>query len=291
MKLSQLRYFKTVAELGKITLAADAIHISPPALSASITSLEEEMSVALFNRTSNRIVLNQQGEIFLRYVNQIFNNIECAKLEIRQSLENTDEMIYIAVTTSNLWPPLIADFSMACPDIMVSCTTLKLSRLDNFNISHLHAFILAEQGDFNAAGLESVRLFEEKPMAILPPDHPLAQRESLELIDLQNEILFLPMADQSLNKRIKEMFYENMVPLRHVNECSDSIRNMMVSEGRGISFATTHTFHTTNTTLKYIPIEVPNCHWEQHIFWQKSRPLSCNERAFKEFILNRYGVS
>lgn len=291
MKLSQLKYFKTVADLGKITLAADAIHISPPALSVSIASLEEEMGVALFNRTSNRIVLNQQGEIFLRYVNQIFNNIESAKLEIRQSLENTDEMIYIAVTTSNLWPSMIADFSLACPDIMVSCTTLKLSRLDIFNISRLHTFILAEQGDFNTAGLESVRLFEEKPVAILPPDHPLAHRESLELIDLQNEILFLPMADQSLNKRIKVMFYENMVPLRHVNECSDSIRNMMVSEGRGISFATTHTFHANNTALKYIPIEVPNCHWAQHIFWQKNRPLSCNERAFKEFILNRYSVS
>lgn len=291
MKLSQLKYFKTVAELGKITLAADTLHISSPALSSSIASLEEEMGIALFDRTSNRIVLNQQGEIFLRYVNQIFNNIECAKLEIRQSLENSEEMIYIAVTTSNLWPPMIADFSLECPDIMVSCTTLKLSRLDNFNTPHLHAFILAEKNDFKASGLESVRLFEEKPLAILPPDHPLAQRESLELTELQDEILFLPMADQSLNKRVKEMFYENMVPLRHVNECSDSIRNMMVAEGRGISFATTHTFRPKNSIQKYIPIEAPNCHWEQHIFWKKSRPLSYNEKAFKDFILNRYGVS
>lgn len=64
MELMQLKYFKTVAEAGKISDAAQALFISAPALSTSIARLEKELGVALFDRTNNRIILNRQGQIF-----------------------------------------------------------------------------------------------------------------------------------------------------------------------------------------------------------------------------------
>ena len=79
MELLQLKYFKTVAELEKISAAAEALYISAPALSTSIARLEKELGTKLFDRTNNRIRLNRQGHIFLRYVNQIFNNLDCAR--------------------------------------------------------------------------------------------------------------------------------------------------------------------------------------------------------------------
>ena len=75
MELRQLQYFKTVAEMGKISDAAQALFISAPALSTSISRLEKELGMPLFDRTGNKITLNQQGQIFLRYVNQIFSNL------------------------------------------------------------------------------------------------------------------------------------------------------------------------------------------------------------------------
>ena len=70
MELQQLKYFKTVAAIGKISEAAEALFISAPALSTSISRLEKELGVQLFDRYAKRIALNAQGEIFLRYVNQ-----------------------------------------------------------------------------------------------------------------------------------------------------------------------------------------------------------------------------
>ena len=72
MELQQLKYFKTVASLGKISDAAEVLFISAPALSTSIARLEKELGMKLFDRASNRITLNAQGQIFLKYVNQIF---------------------------------------------------------------------------------------------------------------------------------------------------------------------------------------------------------------------------
>ena len=290
MKLLQLKYFRTVAELGKINLAAESLYISSPALSSSIASLENELGVILFDRTSNRITLNEQGKIFLRYVNQIFYNLDCAKLELQQSLADTKQSVHIAVTTSNIWTGMISAFALEYPHITISCSTLKMSQLHNINISRINAFILAERSDFYSEDMESIPLFTEQPVAVIPPSHPLAGREKVELSELADEIMFIPMADQSLNKRIKELFYTCRVPIKHVNECADSICRSMVIERRGISIATTHTSGSGMSSLCQIPISAPDCHWEQRIYWNKNNVLTAEETLFKEFILNMYQV-
>lgn len=45
MELQQLKYFKTVAEAGKVVTAAESLYISPPALSTSISRLEKELGM------------------------------------------------------------------------------------------------------------------------------------------------------------------------------------------------------------------------------------------------------
>ena len=75
MKLTQLQYFKAVAETGKISLAAKKLYVSAPALSIAIANLENELGVKLFDRTNNRIELNEQGKVYLSYVNQILSDL------------------------------------------------------------------------------------------------------------------------------------------------------------------------------------------------------------------------
>ena len=94
MKLTQLQYFKTVAELGKISLAAKKLYVSPPALSIAITNLEKELGVQLFDRANNRITLNEQGKTYLRHVNQILGDLSHAKEEVQSMgtpTPNTEE--------------------------------------------------------------------------------------------------------------------------------------------------------------------------------------------------------
>ena len=83
MKLSQLLYFKTVAEMGKISLAAKKLFVTAPALSIAIGNLERELGVQLFDRTNNSIVLNEQGRAYLQCVNQILEDLEQAKEKVR----------------------------------------------------------------------------------------------------------------------------------------------------------------------------------------------------------------
>ena len=143
MELQQLKYFKTVAQIGKISDAAEALFISAPALSTSIARLERELGISLFDRTNNRIILNQQGEIFLRYVNQVFTTLDYAKSELRQSLMLQGQHISFACVSTSQWTDMITAFSQEHPQFTLSCTSVKNTELANSGLPIHHNFLLA----------------------------------------------------------------------------------------------------------------------------------------------------
>lgn len=65
MEIYQLRTFVTVAKLGHITKAADALHVTQPAVTGHIKALEQELGIALFDRSHGRITLTKSGELLL----------------------------------------------------------------------------------------------------------------------------------------------------------------------------------------------------------------------------------
>ncbi|WP_151638420.1 LysR family transcriptional regulator [Noviherbaspirillum aerium] len=65
MEIYQLRTFVTVAKLGHITKAADALHVTQPAVTGHIKALEQELGIALFERSHGKISLTKAGEILL----------------------------------------------------------------------------------------------------------------------------------------------------------------------------------------------------------------------------------
>ena len=287
MELLQLKYFKAVAEHGKITSAAESLFISPPALSAAVSRLEKELGVKLFNRGNNHIKLNRQGEIFLRYVNRIFTDLECARLELEHSLEEANNTIHILATSSDLWVRLISSFSAEYPNIILSSTGIKYH--DPVDMLNQVSFLFADEGDLCTEGLESITLFEDSPYVMLPPTHPLAEAESISLHELIDDVFFLPMSGQSLNRRMKELFHsENIVPDR-AHECSVLVCRHMVAEKRGIAFTTKYAERVL-PNVKYIPLRETVSNWKQKLYWHADREFSKQEMDFKKFVLDLYSV-
>lgn len=294
MELLQLKYFKAVAESGKINTTAANFFISPPALSASIARLERELNVKLFDRSGNRITLNQEGQILLQYVNQVFANLEYAKIDIAQSLQGKNESVHIAVTSSDLWMKILADFGRKHPDIHLSSATIKLPLLATLDMSKKYSFLLADKSDIAsldsnhiADSFTSVPLFQDIPYVMVPASHRLAKRKYIYLYELESENLYLPMAEQSLNIRLQKMFQAAGFPLKHANECSVNICQYMVADGQGISFTTAHTPHTASN-ICCIPLKGVKTNWEQHIYWQKGRYFPKEAEIVKNFIIDYF---
>lgn len=289
MELLQLQYFKLVADVQKITTAAKALYISPPALSATIARLERELGCKLFDRTNNSITLNRQGDIFLKYVNQVLNTLDIAKAELKKSTEQKQEHISVAVTTSNLWIELICAFSLEYPQITLSYTTLKLSQLTGASLSPRWHFLMAEEGDLDNDNLESVVLFDDdQPVIMAHPDHPIAQKSSIDLRELSQENFFLPVVDLSLHKMATELMALAKIKKQSAYECTYMVRRSMVMSQRGVSFSTVYTSRAEDPNIRYIPIEVPHYRWSQRMYWDKGRELSPEEKLFVQFAVDYF---
>lgn len=292
MELLQLKYFKTVAELEKISAAAEALYISAPALSTSISRLEKELGVQLFDRYAKRITLNTQGEIFLRYVNQMFDALECGKKKIMQNAFQQKKHIWIATTTSNLWMDLITEFSQACPQYTLSCTNLNLDKLSLGFLSAQYAFVLAAEEDIPASSadeLDSILLFEDRPVVMVHPDHPFAGRSSVDIYELTEQTLFLPMQGTAQYERFVKLFKSNGVAFPNATSCSYQFYRKLVEEQMGIAFSTERAGRFDRSNICYIPIDNICPSWKMKLYWHK-RPLTEDETAFQAFTKEFYKI-
>ena len=91
MELLQLYYFQVTARFQHISKAAACLHITQPALSQTIKRLEKELETELFDRVGKEIVLNEKGEILLKYANSVLSSVESAKAELLQKKSELED--------------------------------------------------------------------------------------------------------------------------------------------------------------------------------------------------------
>lgn len=112
MTLSQLYYFRKLAQLEHFTKAAHELYITQPSLSASIASLEEELDTKLFQKSGRNVHLTDAGRQFYETVCQCLNILENG-IEDLQTYSDGESVIDIACEASLLStfiPTLLAAF-------------------------------------------------------------------------------------------------------------------------------------------------------------------------------------
>ena len=118
MDITQLQYFKVIAETGSLTKAAETLHVSQPAMSAMLKKFEEELNVELFDRSPNRIFLNQTGEIALVHINHILQNVEQMKTDLLNAAQQ-NLTLRIAFCDPGVRWFTVPRFTIAYPEIQI----------------------------------------------------------------------------------------------------------------------------------------------------------------------------
>lgn len=291
MELSQLKYFKAVAEIGKISEAAEALFISAPALSTSISRLEKELGTRLFDRTNNKIVLNKQGKILLGYVNRVLSELDSACLELRQSIMQKSRHVSLATVASTQWIDMITAFTEENPHFTLSCTSVKRAEISNVGLAVQYNFLLAAEEDLPESyldSLDSILLFEDYPVLMVHKDHPVAKKSSVDLAEIADETVFLPMQDYPLYDHLIGLFADAHIPFPVGNAYSILASQHMVARGLGVAFTSAHTGRTPSLDIRYVPISNACRPWRSRLYWRKSSDFTEDERTFKEFVESYY---
>lgn len=120
MDFKQLEAFITVSKLKSFSKAANAIYLSQPTISSHVSSLERELNIQLFDRTSKEVNLTPIGESFLQYANDIINTRNNAVADLADFNNNISGILNISASTTpcnSLLPSLVSKFSDIYPTV------------------------------------------------------------------------------------------------------------------------------------------------------------------------------
>lgn len=121
--LSLYKIFYTVAIAGNISKAAKELYISQPAISKSITKLEQSLDTTLFLRNSRGVQLTEEGQILFKYLESAFSTISTAEEQIKRIKELDIGHITIGVSTTlckYVLLPYLQKFIEKCPHIRIT---------------------------------------------------------------------------------------------------------------------------------------------------------------------------
>lgn len=204
MRLEQFEYILEVAKTKSISLAAENLYISQPALSRAIKSLEKEFGVSLLLRTTTGVFLTEVGEQLLPKMQHILYETNDL-LEKANIIKNTYEKISIPSSLTiqtiptiadSLLPPTLEQFSTFFPDVNVQIQMMNLS--DPFTLSNLSQFDLTIAMNVNNTLDQSISvsqyqtevLFTENPTIVVACTHALSKKNTVSLEEvLQNKLI------------------------------------------------------------------------------------------------------
>ncbi len=187
MDLYQVRYFLTIAETGTFSRAAERLYLSQPSLSAGIKKLEQELGVALFERGGRRTVLTAAGQAFKERATVIMAQYQAALHELKGFNDRPTLKVGVLSTlrVSEL-ADLVHSFQQQYPHVTLEMYDHPADALqDKLTQGAVDVAItmLGQQDDAQTSTL----LFTQPLLLAVPARHPLAQRTSVRLAELDGQ--------------------------------------------------------------------------------------------------------
>jgi len=193
MTLTELRYIIAVAKEKHFGKAAKSCFVSQPTLSLGIKKLEEDLGVILFERGQKDLVITPIGKKVIEQAEKALKEVKAVK-EIASSEKNPfqEPLRLGAIYTVGpyLFPSLFPVVQEFAPELHLfveeNFTSTLSDRLQNGDID-----VAILSLPFEEKGLETMTLYDEAFVILLPSSHPLALKEKIEMQDLSDENVLL----------------------------------------------------------------------------------------------------
>jgi DNA-binding transcriptional LysR family regulator len=171
--------FHTVARLLSFTKAAESLHMTQPAVTFQVRQLEEHFNTRLFDRTHNRISLTEAGRNVYAYADRIFQIYSEMENAVREITGEISGAVTIGASTTiaeYMLPTLLGDFKERYPEVTIH---LKVSNSEGIvsmveNNAIDLGVVESPVGNKNLV-VETCK--RDQLVAIVPPNHPLANQE------------------------------------------------------------------------------------------------------------------
>lgn len=286
MELLQLQYFRTAARLEHMTKAAEQLHIAQPALSRTISRLEEDLGVPLFDRVNRQIRLNAFGKAFLAKVEAALSTLEEGRQEVMDMAGLERGVVSIATSTLDRLSPALAAFREQYPE--VSFRINQIAPAETHTIGEL-----LEQGGADLGfgpmysyrqGIQELPVLQTEVFLAVPRGHRFAHQDSVTLEKIADE----PFIEYKLGHPFRQVNDEisRRAGIQRTIVCEveePSALSSLVQAGLGLAFIPGN---KEDDALQYrlLHIEGSVSRRTFSVFWNEARYLSEAAREFQRFL-------
>ena len=189
MEFRHLKSFLAVAEALSFIRASEKVHLSQPALTAQIQSLEKELGVRLFLRNKRTVRLSDAGLIFVEEARETLARAAKAIERVQNASRGELGQLRIGFVSSaalEIVPPTAVAFQRHYPLVELELTNLRTStQLDQLSAKTLDIGFVRLPAD--RKGLQFIPVHKEPFVVVLPKGHGLNHRRTFSLKDLRDE--------------------------------------------------------------------------------------------------------
>ena len=257
MEIYQLRQFAAVAKLENMTRAARRLNMAQPAVSKTIRNLESELGAALFERTGKGLRRTPQGDILLRYAEQILRAEQDARHEIEESMHHAGSLCICALSCSERLGEMLAGFTAAHgpADLRIGSVPEGSDLLLDSAVSR----------DEVPQGAEV--LCEEEICLAVPAGHRLAERDTVSLTELAGDP-FIALSNSQSFQQVSEYIFRSAGIAAHAAIACDSaaLQLKLLSCGMGVALVAAGDWQQADADVRLLHILDARC--RRYIYMQ-----------------------
>jgi LysR family hydrogen peroxide-inducible transcriptional activator len=295
MNLRDLKYIIAVAETHHFGRAAERCFVSQPTLSGQIKKLEDELGIAIFERTNRSVEITPVGEEVVSHARQIIEQSDVIR-QLAQAhqdpLSGPLRIGAIPTLSPYLMPLILMPLKKQHPKMRLilseELTDTLLERLTNYEID---AALLATPVD--EPELESLPLFDEPFWVAFPRKHPFYTREKITLRDLDNENLLLLAEGHCLAEQAMEVCHikerEDQGEMADLRAASLETLIQLVAAGFGITLLPALAMRgswATGSGVIAQPLSIKDASRRVSLVYRQSFPRRAALEALAQVILN-----
>lgn len=286
MDLRQLRYFSAVAKHGRISVAAQALHIAQPALTRQIQALEEEVGTRLFDRTTRGVKLTDAGIQLLEDANKLIGDALAAKERAQRAGRGESGHLSIALPVmQNPAPPIagiLKRYRKEVPGVGITLHHL-LSDVQLAQIAEgrLDAGFLLFRPS-NDVSLDGIPVFSDRMLLAYPADWKWPQGKRPKVLkDLQDlEFIWLPRtaAPAWHDKLIHCFFDAGFTPRTAVHGVDAASMLTLVAAGMGCTILPEGARRSAPDTVAFMALADLTIRQNWELVWRRDRCSSVLQR-------------
>lgn len=286
MDTQDLHAFVEVAETGSFSAAAERLHLTQPAISKRVASLEARLGRPLFDRVGRRITLTDAGTALLPYARRVAQELEDARRAISKLSAEIGGRLSIGTSHHiglHRLPAVLKRYTQLYPEV-----DLDLHFMDSEDACDAVLAGKLELGIVTLpltplANLEQRRIWPDPLAVVISPEHELSGLQTVDLPTLAKYPAVLPDADTYTHRIITSALQRHGVAprVRLATNYLETLK-MLVAIGLGWSVLPRSML---DDSIRAVDVDGLALQRELGIVWHQRRTQSAAARALIEDLL------